>query len=647
MMGEVPAQGNLFSGDYQHLDYVGRTTFYGWLGTDGARLYPDEDFRSFYVLDNGRPSVAPSRMIRMVLLQWHDKVSDDEAVERTKYDLRWKTALGIEDHEGLCAKFTLQTFRGKLLLNERGRAILRRSAKACRKAGVLRSRKIRASVDTSPIIGRGAVKDTYNLVADGMAKLLGALAAFETPLLESVDVNGYAGKHDFSRYFGDVSLKGAAALDWDSESERVAFLTELVVDVRRALGLARSLLAADAPGGPRCGSPADVRAAMQLLEQLVDQDIEVRDDQAHIKQGVAPNRIVSVHDPEMRHGRKSKRTRFDGHKGEIVVDTDSGVIMDASVKAGNAHDADGSLGAIERAEQTVRDAWADAPAEVAADAPAEETAAAPVEETAAVPVEEVAHAQVQSEAGVAQTLGDCAYGTAANRRAFLDASRELIAKQPALHNGGRFTKEDFARNADTGARTCPAGHTLTPRLRTVSWQGETRQVPFYRWPAALCSRCPRKEQCLAPSKSADTAHRHGRTVSEHPEEELLAQARAQQHTPDFHAAYRERQTVEHRLARMMQLGSRQARYFGRAKTELQWLLAATVANLTLVAGLQKGEKAACGVRTSLKRLLNAIRLAIRNGCSWATAKPARSTFTRRAAYLSMVVFGKQPFWPDF
>jgi hypothetical protein len=342
----------------------------------------------------------------------------------------------------------------------------------------------------------------------------------------------------------------------------------------------------------------------------------VRDDgQARIKQGVAPDRIISVHDPDMRHGRKSKRTRFDGHKGEIVVDSDGGVIMDASVKAGNAHDADGSLGGIVRAEQTVRDAWADAPVEEAADAPVEETA----------------DAQVQSEAGVAQTLGDCAYGTAANRRAFLDAGRELIAKQPMLHNGGRFTKEDFARNADTGARTCPAGHTLTPRFRTVAWQGESRQVPFYRWPAALCSQCPRKEQCLAPAKSADTARKHGRTVSEHPEEELLAQARAQQHTPDFHAAYRERQTVEHRLARMMQLGSRQARYFGRAKTELQWLLAATVANLTLVAGMQKGGKAAGGLCISLKRLLNAIRMAIRDGYSRATANPAGATFARRVA----------------
>ena len=41
--------------------------------------------------------------------------------------------------------------------------------------------------------------------------------------------------------------------------------------------------------------------------------------------------------------------------------------------------------------------------------------------------------------------------------------------------------------------------------------------------------------------------------------------------------------VEHRLARLVQLGIRQARYFGRSKTKFQLYLAATVANLTLLA----------------------------------------------------------------
>ena len=69
-------------------------------------------------------------------------------------------ALGLEDHAGLCAKFTLQTFRGKLLLSDKGRGLLKRSVRVCRETGALRSPKVRAALDTSPIIGRGAVKDT-------------------------------------------------------------------------------------------------------------------------------------------------------------------------------------------------------------------------------------------------------------------------------------------------------------------------------------------------------------------------------------------------------------------------------------------------------------------------------------------------------
>ena len=41
--------------------------------------------------------------------------------------------------------------------------------------------------------------------------------------------------------------------------------------------------------------------------------------------------------------------------------------------------------------------------------------------------------------------------------------------------------------------------------------------------------------------------------------------------------------MENRLARLVQLGIRQSRYFGRIKTRFQLYLAATVVNLTLVA----------------------------------------------------------------
>ena len=71
----------------------------------------------------------------------------------------------------------------------------------------------------------------------------------------------------------------------------------------------------------------------------------------------------------------------------------------------------------------------------------------------------------------------------------------------------------------------------------------------------------------------------------HPQEALLQQARALQQSEAF-GEYRQRRVVvvvEHRLARLVQLGIRQSRYFGRAKTKFQLYLAATVANQTLVA----------------------------------------------------------------
>ena len=75
----------------------------------------------------------------------------------------------------------------------------------------------------------------------------------------------------------------------------------------------------------------------------------------------------------------------------------------------------------------------------------------------------------------------------------------------------------------------------------------------------------------------------GRTVALHPQEALLQQARAFQQSENF-AEYRSRrQAAEHRQARLVQLGVRQSRYFGRSKTRFQLLMAATVANLTLVA----------------------------------------------------------------
>ena len=64
------------------------------------------------------------------------------------------------------------------------------------------------------------------------------------------------------------------------------------------------------------------------------------------------------------------------------------------------------------------------------------------------------------------------------------------------------------------------------------------------------------------------------------QEALLLQTRVLQRSAAYEEYRRRRVVVEHRLARLVHLGIRQSRYFGRVKTKFQLYLAVTVANLT-------------------------------------------------------------------
>jgi len=63
----------------------------------GGRLFRDEDFAALYCLDNGRTSVPPSLLAIALLVQTHDRVSDEEAKARADFDLRWKVCSANAD----------------------------------------------------------------------------------------------------------------------------------------------------------------------------------------------------------------------------------------------------------------------------------------------------------------------------------------------------------------------------------------------------------------------------------------------------------------------------------------------------------------------------------------------------------------------
>jgi hypothetical protein len=509
MLGERGPQRGLFEADTLYVDYVGRGTFYAFLAAERGQLFRDEDFAGLYSATRGRPSVAPSLLATALVLQWHDRVSDEEAWRRAAYDLQWKVALGIALENRPFAKSTLQEFRAQLVVHAEQGAIFRRSLDLAKRRGRLKGR-LRLALDTTNILGRGAVKDTYNLLGDGIVLVLRALGG-----LAGETVAETAARLGYGRYVQGPSLKGGAAIDWDDAAKRRRFLASIVADADRLLEevrVARGRLMTDS-----LEDRALIEAA-GLLSRVLQQDIERHEDGPALRDGVAADRMPSVHDPEMRHGRKSKAKRFDGHKVQVAVDTESQLIT----------------------------------------APDKEEALAVVEASEAL-----------TGCVVEETIGDCAYGDGATRRQFADAKRTLIAKVPAVANQGRFPKTRFQIDLEAKTCTCPAGQVsrdLQPRKEGGG---------VFRFAAAVCAACPLRLACVRGGG--------GRTVQLHPEEALLQAARAFQQSEAFGPYRALRQVAEHRIARLAQLGIRQARYRGTAKTLFQAFMAATVANLTLLA----------------------------------------------------------------
>src|SRR5439155_23688574 len=115
----------------------------------------------------------------------------------------------------------------------------------------------------------------------------------------------------------------------------------------RLLGLARAARAG--LGAGRADAAALIEAA-GLLGRVLVQDVERRDDGPALNKDVAADRLVSVHDPEQRHGRKSASKRFDGHKAAVATDTDSQLITTVAVLPGNVQDHERALVLVEQSE---------------------------------------------------------------------------------------------------------------------------------------------------------------------------------------------------------------------------------------------------------------------------------------------------------
>jgi transposase len=482
-------------------------SFYALLATHGERIVSDSDFAECYSERQGRPSIPPSKLAKVLLLQHRTGLSDEQAMEAVCWDLRWKVALGLPvDHAGWHPT-TMTKFRARLLLHGKERTALENTLRLAEQLGLL-SAPAEQIVDSTPMLGAAATQDTVRLVRSGVKKLLEAVRRLDSEAAATLD-RGL--EFDYARPNEKPDCR------WRERSERERMLTRVARDAERAL---RAVEQAD-------GLLADdqVGAAHRLLRELVGQDFDVDSGGVpRLHRGTRAGRIVSVHDPEMRHGRKSQHQRFDGYKLSAAA-TNTAEPLITAVAVAPASEQDGPQ------------------AKLLVDAQDERRRPK-------------------------RLLGDSAYGTGPVRSELQERSVEVLAAVPSGPTlGDRLQKRDFQIDLEQGSVSCPAGE-LAPIRSEPSGQ---RRASFAK---AACDRCPLRERCVGPSRGR-------RSILLAPQEELLIAARQALDDPDTAEHLRRtRPRIERLLGLLAQrYGARKSRYLGRQKAELQAAWAAALVNL--------------------------------------------------------------------
>lgn len=394
-------------------------------------------------VERGKARVDPALLAMVTVLQAALDVPDHEAVDLT-LDRRWQMVLDHwDDEHAPFSQGTVFNFRQRLIQHNMDRVLLERTVELARELGGFSASRLKMAFDASPLLGAGRVEDTFNLIGraawkviESAAKQLGRRPA---DLAEEAGISTVAAS----------SIKAALDRDWDQPNARNDAITELLKQVRALEKWLRAQLDSAIDETP-------LKEQWEMLEALISQDTEPDPDRPghRIRRGVAKNRQVSVGDPDMRHGRKSKSSLFNGYKRHVATDLESGAICAVAVTPGNA------------------------PERVAAGALLDD---------------------LDQQPGVLEELfTDRGYLTAAAVEARRQAGVVHICKPFPLRNRGRFTRADFRVDLSAETITCPNGVVQSCQPGKVT-----------RFPAKACDSCPQRESCTSAQSG------RGRSVSIH------------------------------------------------------------------------------------------------------------------------------------
>lgn len=275
----------------------------------------------------GQCPVPPAQLALALILQAYTGISDDELIEVLVMDKRWQLVLNCLDcKKPPFSKGTLVNCRKRLIDNGRDQRLIERTVEIAKEKGGFSCGKLRAAKNSSPLWGAAKVEDSYNLLGHTLKKAVRLMASAQGRSLEEV-----ASEVGAQMVIGS-SLKAALDLNWDDPEERSQALEMLLNTFDTVEDMMEKKMKSD---------PLEIaRATLEVGREIEAQNVTV-DSQGKPKltKGVARGRRISVEDPQMRHGRKSRSQRVDGYKRHVLRDLDIGVVRAFGVTAANLPEA--------------------------------------------------------------------------------------------------------------------------------------------------------------------------------------------------------------------------------------------------------------------------------------------------------------------
>ena len=453
----------------------------------------------------GVKPLPPAMLAMVTLLQAYEQKSDAGAVEEAVFDMRWQMALDcMGAEEPPFSQGVLVDFRRRLIAHNMDKRLLERTVELAEQTGEFGAKQLRVALDSAPLWGAGRVEDTFNLIGHAMEVVVACVA-------QVLDVSEEDVRREAKlELLGGSSLKARLDIDWDDPEQQADALQRLLAEVQRLRGFVMQRVTDVAKQPP-------LKQALDLLERVLAQDLEPDPKGGmRIKQGTAKDRRISVTDPDMRHGRKSRSKVINGYKRHIACALDKPLILAATVRPANEPE--------HRAADLLR-------------------------------------SDIEHFGKITELHVDRGYLASDLTRDLHDTGKRILSKPWVPRNGDRFSKTEFAIDLKRQIVRCPEGTEAAIRGDKAAF------------PAERCDACPARERCTCARLG------RGRSVAIHPQEALLIHLRNIKASPEGRAELRKRTVVEHRLAHLCRRQGPRARYKGERMNVFDVRRTAAVENL--------------------------------------------------------------------